>query len=113
MNYLLSLWLTGAEIGLTFAGIALLLASAWLGRGAARGITIGAVAALVGAIAWTIMLANGPALNGVADAFAGLYRVDGFGSFADVEIEGARRIGNHIEPPSTFQATRSSSVIMS
>ena len=89
MNLAHSLWLTGAEIGLTVAGIALLLAAGWTGRRSARGVTIGAVAALVGAIVWTAMLARGPALNDVVDAFDGLYRVDGFGSFAKILIYAA------------------------
>ena len=46
MSYANSLYLTGAEIGLSIAGLVLLLATAWTTRSSARAITIAAVAAL-------------------------------------------------------------------
>ena len=79
MSYATSLYLTGAEIGLILAGLLLLLVTAWTGPKAARGITIGAVAALFGALTFSLSLNSGGA---PADAFGGMVRVDGFALFA-------------------------------
>ena len=84
MSYASSLYLTGAEIGLSLAGLALLLVTAWTSARSARLITILSVAALFGAAIFT----GGALFDGgsVREAFGGLYRVDAFGSFAKVLI---------------------------
>jgi NADH-quinone oxidoreductase subunit N len=84
MDFASSLYLTGAEVGLSLAGLALLLAVAWSGAKSARLVTILAVAALFGAAIFTgvALWETSPA----ADPFGGLYRVDAFGSFAKVLI---------------------------
>ena len=84
MGYAYSLYLTGAELGLSLVGLALLLVVAWTTHASARFVTILAVVALFGAAFFT-----GGALYGTnpaGDAFGGLYRVDAFGSFAKVLI---------------------------
>ena len=84
MGYADSLWLTGAEVGLSIAGLALLLVVAWTSHASARLVTIAAAAVLFGAAIFT-----GGALYGaspVGEAFGGLYRVDAFGSFAKILI---------------------------
>ena len=79
MDYAASFYLTAAEIGLSVAGLALLLVTAWTTEKAARGITIAAVAALFGALFFNLSLYG----EGVAgDAFSGLIRVDNFAIFA-------------------------------
>ncbi|WP_375291348.1 NADH-quinone oxidoreductase subunit NuoN [Qipengyuania sp.] len=84
MDYANSLYLTSAEVGLSLAGLALLLLTAWTGPKSARGITIAAVAALFGAAIFTA----GALFDGdqMFEAFGGLYRVDAFGSFAKTLI---------------------------
>ncbi len=83
MSYSTSLYLTGAEIGLSIAGLLLLLVTAWAGTKAARGITIAAAAALFGALFFDLSLFDG----GVAGtAFGGLFLVDGFAVFAKALI---------------------------
>ena len=78
-----SFYLTGAEIGISVVALVLLLVTAWTGAKAARGITIAAVAALFGAMFFTLGLDMG----GVApEAFGGLLRADGFAQFAKVLI---------------------------
>ena len=85
MSYATSLYFTGAEVGLSLAGLALLLVTAWGGEKAARLVTWLAIAALFGALGFAAGLLNGPpGLFG--DAFGGLYRADDFGSFAKVLI---------------------------
>ncbi|PZT86166.1 MAG: NADH-quinone oxidoreductase subunit NuoN [Citromicrobium sp.] len=79
MSYSTSLYLTGAEIGLSIAGLVLLLATAWAGEKATRAITIAAVAALFGALAFNLSLFDSGASR---EAFGGLFRVDGFATFA-------------------------------
>ena len=79
MSYATSFYLTGAEIGLSITGLVLLLVTAWTGEKAARGITIAAVAALFGALAFNLSL-FGEGTS--ADAFAGLVRIDNFAVFA-------------------------------
>ncbi|MBX7540599.1 NADH-quinone oxidoreductase subunit NuoN [Qipengyuania sphaerica] len=79
MSFASSIYLTGAEIGLSVAALVLLLVTAWTGRAATRMITIAAVAALVGALVFTLSLPN----DGVAaNAWNGLIRIDGFALFA-------------------------------
>ncbi|MBY6128800.1 NADH-quinone oxidoreductase subunit NuoN [Qipengyuania aquimaris] len=83
MDYAASLHLTAAEIGLSVVALVLLLVTAWTGAKAVRGITIAAVAALFGALIFSVSLPNG----GVpAEAFGGLLRVDGFALFAKTLI---------------------------
>ena len=83
MSYATSLYLTGAEIGLSVAGLLLLLVTAWTSRDAARGITIAAVAALVGALVFSVSLFDA-GLG--ASAFDGLLQIDAFSQFAKVLI---------------------------
>ena len=79
MSYANSLYLTGAEVGLSIAGLALLLATAWTSRASARTITIAAVAALFGALIFNVSQFD----NGVgAYAFGGLLKIDAFSVFA-------------------------------
>lgn len=83
MDYATSIHLMGAEIGLSVVALVLLLVTAWTSTKAARGITIAAVAALFGALVFSISLPNG----GVpAEAFGGLLRLDGFALFAKALI---------------------------
>lgn len=84
MGFQASLYFTGAEVGLSFAGLMLLLVTAWTSHKAARAITVLAVAALFGAAIFTgvALWETSPA----AEPFGGLYRVDAFGSFAKVLI---------------------------
>lgn len=79
MSYATSLYLTGAEVGLSVVGLALLLVTAWTSEKTARGITIAAVAALFGALVFTVSLFGA---GGNVDAFGGLFRADGFATFA-------------------------------
>ncbi|MBX7515319.1 NADH-quinone oxidoreductase subunit NuoN [Qipengyuania sp. GH38] len=79
MSYANSLYLTGAEIGLSIAGLVLLLATAWTSRSSARAITIAAVTALFGALIFNLSLANDGA---GAVVFGGLLEVDAFSIFA-------------------------------
>ena len=79
MSYATSFYLTAAEIGLSITGLVLLLVTAWTSEKAARGITIAAVAALFGALAFNLSLFGEGA---PADAFAGLVRIDNFAVFA-------------------------------
>ena len=85
MSYATSLYFTGAEVGLSLAGLALLLITAWGGEKAARLVTWLAIAALFGAVGFTVCLFNGQA-GVIGDAFGGLYRADDFGSFAKILI---------------------------
>lgn len=79
MSYSTSLYLTGAEIGLSLAGLILLLVTAWTGEKAARAITIAAVAALIGALFFNVSLFDGGL---AARAFGNLFLADGFAVFA-------------------------------
>ena len=84
MGFQDSLWFTGAEVGLSLAGLVLLLVTAWSSAKSARLVTILAIAALFGAAIFTsVELWQ---TNPAADPFGGLYRVDAFGSFAKVLI---------------------------
>ena len=82
MDYANSLYLTGAEIGLSLVAFALLLATAWTSRSSARLLTIVAVAALVGATVFTASLLQ-TSLRGLeGNAFGELFRIDAFAAFA-------------------------------
>ncbi|WP_324827313.1 NADH-quinone oxidoreductase subunit NuoN [Qipengyuania zhejiangensis] len=86
MSYASSLYFTGTEVGLSIAGLVLLLVSAWGGARTARLVTILTAAALFGA---AIFCANlfGLASGEIAGrAFGDLYRADAFGSFAKILI---------------------------
>ena len=100
MSFQTSLYFTGAEIGLSLTGLVLLLATAWSSARSARLITVLAVAALVGATIFTAVPLWRQSLAG--DAFAGLYRVDAFGSFFKVLIYVAT-IGALIITPRFFE----------
>ena len=84
MGFGASLWFTGAEAGLSLAGLVLLLVTAWSSARSGRLITILAVTVLFGAAIFTGvgLWETSPA----AEPFGGLYRVDAFGSFAKVLI---------------------------
>ncbi|TMM49984.1 NADH-quinone oxidoreductase subunit NuoN [Qipengyuania marisflavi] len=86
MSYATSLYLTGAEIGLSLTGLVLLLAAAWGGQRSARLITILTVAALFGAVAFSVNLLGMAGNEAAGDAFGGLYRADAFGSYAKILI---------------------------
>ena len=83
MDYASSIHLMGAEIGLSIVALVLLLVTAWTGPKAARGITIAAVAALFGALVFSVTL---PVSDLPSDAFGGLLRIDGLAVFAKVLI---------------------------
>lgn len=103
MSYASSLLFTGAEVGLSLAGLVLLLVSAWGGQRSAKGVTLLAVAALFGAAAysgWLFDLSSGEITG---DAFGGLYRADAFGSFAKILIYFAS-IGCLVVTPRFFDA---------
>ena len=79
MDYASSFYLTGAEIGLSVAGLLLLLVTAWTGRAAMRAITIAAVAALFGALIFTASMFG---REGDTLAFGGLLQTDNFALLA-------------------------------
>jgi NADH-quinone oxidoreductase subunit N len=86
MDYGFSLYLTGAEIGLSLAGLVLLLVTAWTKRTSAQAITIAAAAALFGAAIYTVALIGNGTAGVDADAFGGLFRLDGFAGVAKLLI---------------------------
>ncbi|MEO1967816.1 MAG: NADH-quinone oxidoreductase subunit NuoN [Sphingomonadaceae bacterium] len=86
MSYASSLYFTGTEIGLSLAGLVLLLVVGWTGAKSARVVTILAVSALVGAIAFTASLPVGSPADGFNSAFGGLLRMDSFAVFAKILI---------------------------
>lgn len=86
MDFGLSFYLTSAEIGLALTALLLLLMTAWGGQRAARMVTIIAVAALVGATAFTAAVMNNGAGLAQSEAFFGLYRLDTFAGFAKLLI---------------------------
>jgi len=85
MDFATSLTLTGAEVGLSLAGLFLLLVTAWSSTGSARAITVAAVTALVGATVFTWVELY-PLASPEGDAFGALYRADAFGSFSKILI---------------------------
>ncbi|MEL0254017.1 MAG: NADH-quinone oxidoreductase subunit NuoN [Novosphingobium sp.] len=86
MSYATSLYLTGAEVGLSLTGLVLLLVSAWGGTKSARLVTILSVAALIGAAIFSVGLFDRAGSEVAGRAFGDLYRGDAFGSFAKVLI---------------------------
>ena len=86
MSYASSLYFTGAEIGLSLTGLALLLVCAWGGDKAARSVTILAVAALIGAAIFSGNLFSLAADGLPGRAFGDLYRADAFGSLAKILV---------------------------
>ncbi len=104
MNILNSLYFSAPEVSLTIAGLALLMVCAFGGDKTARTVTILAVAALFGAVAFTANLFINPAFELGGDAWGGIYRLDAFGSFAKILIYLAT-IGCLIVTPKFFDAT--------
>ena len=100
MDILASLAVSAPEIGLTISGLALLMVCAFGGNRTANLVTILAVGALFGAIAYTAHLYTAAPV----DAWAGIYRLDSFGSFAKILIYLAT-IGCLIVTPKFFDAT--------
>jgi NADH-quinone oxidoreductase subunit N len=86
MSILSSLYFVAVEIGLSVAGLILLLVTAFAGKQSARAVTIAAVAVLFGGVVFTADLLTNPAFELGGDAFGGLYRMDAFGSFAKILI---------------------------
>ncbi|WP_341712018.1 NADH-quinone oxidoreductase subunit NuoN [Erythrobacter sp.] len=86
MALLSSLYFTAVEITLSLTGLVLLLVTAWGGARVVRPVTIVAVAALFAGVIFSADLLTNPSFELGGDAFGGLYRVDGFGSFAKILI---------------------------
>ncbi len=86
MSYATSLYLTGAEVGLSLAGLVLLLVAAWGGPKSARTLTGITVAALIGAAIFSAHLFDRATGEVAGRAFGDLYRADAFGSFAKILI---------------------------
>ncbi len=86
MSYASSLYLTGAEVGLSLSGLALLLVAAWGGTRTARLLTILTVATLIGATVFSASLFSMASDGLPGRAFGDLYRADAFGSFAKILI---------------------------
>ncbi|MEE3217997.1 MAG: NADH-quinone oxidoreductase subunit N, partial [Pseudomonadota bacterium] len=86
MDYATSFYFTATEIGLSLAGLALLLVAGWQGNKSARTVTIISVAALFGAAIFSIGLFDRATGEVAGRAFGDLYRADAFGSFAKVLI---------------------------
>lgn len=86
MVTLSSLYFVAVEIGLSVAGLILLLVTAFGGKKASRGVTIAAVVMLFAGVFFTFDLLTNPAYELGGDAFGGLYRMDAFGSFAKILI---------------------------
>jgi NADH-quinone oxidoreductase subunit N len=105
MNIVTSLYFAAPEIGLSLAGLALLMVCAFAGDKAGRVVTILAVAALFGAFAYTLDLFTNPAFELGGDAWGGTYRLDAFGSFAKMLIFLAT-IGVLVVTPKFFDTKR-------
>ncbi|MFA6220423.1 MAG: NADH-quinone oxidoreductase subunit NuoN [Erythrobacter sp.] len=86
MAWLSSLYFTAVEIALSLTGLILLLVTAWGGLRVARAVAIVAIVALLGGAAFNADLLTNPSFELGGDAFGGLYRVDGFGSFAKILV---------------------------
>ncbi|MGY8974330.1 MAG: NADH-quinone oxidoreductase subunit NuoN [Sphingomonadales bacterium] len=86
MSYATSLYLTGAEVGLSLTGLVMLLVAAWTGTRSARMLTIVTVAALIGAALFSMSLFDRATGEVAGRAFGDLYRADAFGSFAKILI---------------------------
>lgn len=98
MDYRLSLIFTLPEIILSVSGLILLLVAAWGGLKSARLISILAVVALFGSSAYALEFLTNPSFEFGGDAFYGLYRMDGFGSFAKLLIYFAAIVSLMIAP---------------
>ncbi len=98
MDYRLSLIFTLPEIILSVSGMLLLLVAAWGGLKSARLISILAVVALFGSSAYALEFLTNPSFEFGGDAFYGLYRMDGFGSFAKLLIYFAAIVSLIIAP---------------
>ncbi|GAB5481644.1 MAG: NADH-quinone oxidoreductase subunit NuoN [Parasphingorhabdus sp.] len=98
MDYRLSLIFTLPEIILSVSGMILLLVAAWGGVKSARLISILAVAALFGSSAYALEFLTNPSFEFGGDAFYGLYRMDGFGSFSKLLIYFAAIVSLIIAP---------------
>ncbi|NVD43882.1 NADH-quinone oxidoreductase subunit NuoN [Qipengyuania atrilutea] len=105
MDYTASLYATGAEIGLSIAGLILLLVSAWTGTRYARLVTILAAAALFGAMIFSGHLMAESTAELTGDAFGGLFRADAFAGFAKILIYAAT-IACLVVTPKFFDARR-------
>jgi NADH-quinone oxidoreductase subunit N len=88
-----NLLMTLPEIVLSLGALALMLVSAWGGQAVTRAVSWASVAVLAGAAIALI----GPAGNG-GEAFDGLYRADGFGTFCKLLIYGACAVGILMAP---------------
>ena len=86
MSYASSLYLTGAEVGLSLLGLVLLLVSAWSGPKSGRLLTVITGAALLAAAVFSAHLFDRATGDVAGRAFGDLYRADAFGSFAKVLI---------------------------
>ena len=86
MSYATSLYLTGAEVGLSLTGLVMLLVAAWTGTRSARVLTIVTVAALIGAALFSMSLFDRATGEVAGRAFGDLYRADAVGSFAKILI---------------------------
>ena len=86
MSFASSLTYTGAEAGLSLAGLVLLIVAAWGGAKSARLVSVLSVAALFGAVAYSGWLFDLSGREIAGDAFGGLYRADAFGGFAKILI---------------------------
>ncbi|WP_421991528.1 NADH-quinone oxidoreductase subunit NuoN [Qipengyuania sp.] len=86
MSYATSLYLTGAEIGLSLAGLVFLLVAAWGGPRSARMLTSLTVTALIVAAIFSAQLFEQATGEVAGRAFGDLYRADAFGSFAKILI---------------------------
>lgn len=86
MSYASSLYLTGAEVGLSLTGLALLLVSAWSGVKSARMVTLLVIVALLAAAGFSANLFAMAGGEVAGRAFGDLYRADAFGSFAKILI---------------------------
>ncbi|WP_109356831.1 NADH-quinone oxidoreductase subunit NuoN [Sphingorhabdus sp. EL138] len=98
MDHKLSLIFTLPEIILSVSGMILLLVAAWGGVKSARLISILAVAALFGSSAYALEFLTNPSFEFGGDAFYGLYRMDGFGSFSKLLIYFAAIVSLIIAP---------------
>ncbi len=98
MDYRLSLIFTLPEIILTVSSLILLLVAAFAGVKSARLVTILSVVALFGASAYALEFLTNPSFEFGGDAFYGLYRMDGFGSFAKLLIYFAAIVSLMVAP---------------
>jgi NADH-quinone oxidoreductase subunit N len=86
MDFAHSLRLILPEEILSVGGLVLLLAAAWLGDKASRAISVGAVALLAAAAAFTVPVLSSGAMGADTQAFFGQMRADAFAAFAKLLI---------------------------